>query len=353
MTEKLRSGYTTGACAAAAAKAAALRLLEKRTVDAVTIPFPDGGRVAFPIRETRTEDPDTATAVVRKFSGDDPDVTDGALIVVTVKSQRDATIRFLAGEGVGTVTRPGLSMPPGEPAINPGPRRMITAALREVTEKGLIVTIAIPGGKALAETTFNPRLGVEGGLSVLGTSGRVVPFSHEALTQSLACALDVALASGFTTPVFTPGNIGLKAAARYLKVDPAAMVEVSNEWDFMLDLAVDHNIRSLLAFGHPGKLAKLAMGHWNTHSKKSPMAVDFVRDLALTVTKRELPSAITVEGVFQSLSETEKKQVADRLSEKIASAIEKRSNGLIRPAVALVSMHADWLGSYGDISPWQ
>ena len=185
----LRTGYTTGACATAAAKAAVTLLCGGAAPESVEISLPDGSRVRFPVVSCRFEG-GTARASVCKDAGDDPDVTHQATVRVAVAFADGEDVRFVAGEGVGTVTKPGLSVPPGEPAINPAPRRMIRQAIREVTARGVQVTVSIPGGCELATRTFNPRLGIEGGLSIIGTTGIVKPFSAPALTASLACALD-------------------------------------------------------------------------------------------------------------------------------------------------------------------
>ncbi|MDH5509291.1 MAG: cobalt-precorrin-5B (C(1))-methyltransferase CbiD, partial [Nitrospinota bacterium] len=172
--QTLRTGYTTGACASAAAKAAAMILMGQQAPNRVEIVLANGESAEMEIVDTaltRTG----ATAAVVKNAGDDPDITHGARIVAEVSWMDDGDIRFEAGEGVGTVTRRGLSMPPGEPAINPGPRKMIAMALRDVTDKPILVRVSIPGGRELAPKTFNPRLGVEGGLSILGTTGIVRP----------------------------------------------------------------------------------------------------------------------------------------------------------------------------------
>ena len=186
-----RTGFTTGTCAAAAAKAAALLLCGSEPSDRVEVPLPDGTRVTLPLAFAR-KDGNAAEAGITKDAGDDPDVTDGCLIVASVAWGIEPGVTLLAGEGVGTVTKPGLSVPPGEPAINPVPRLMIRTAVAEVTDRPLQVTISIPRGRELADKTFNPRLGIEGGLSILGTSGIVRPFSCEALRDALVCALSVA-----------------------------------------------------------------------------------------------------------------------------------------------------------------
>ncbi|MCK4501709.1 MAG: cobalt-precorrin-5B (C(1))-methyltransferase, partial [Desulfuromonadales bacterium] len=170
----MKWGMTTGTCAAMAAKAAALLLVHSERPKEIDIPLPDGSRIQHHVYLFQ-EDGESASATVVKDAGDDPDVTHGSFLISTVKRNKLKSIRFFAGKGVGTVTRAGLAIPPGEPAINPGPRTMICAALREVSEQGFDVTISVPNGEKLAQKTFNPRLGIFGGISILGTTGRVRP----------------------------------------------------------------------------------------------------------------------------------------------------------------------------------
>jgi cobalt-precorrin-5B (C1)-methyltransferase len=348
---ELRGGFSTGACAAAAAKAAALLLRGAVSVRDVAIPFPDGTRVNFAVEAAEVLDENRARAAVRKSAGDDPDVTDKALIVAQVREVAGETLVFRAGEGVGTVTKPGLSIPPGEPAINPGPRRMIAAALREVWPGGYEVTISIPGGAELAQRTFNPRLGIAGGVSILGTTGRVVPFSHPALRAALACALDIAQAAGERSPVLVPGKIGKSAAERCFALRPGQIVEVSNEWGYMLEKTVGRGFEALLLLGHPGKLAKLAMGHWDTHSRSAPSASAFVRGIAVDLFG-DAPASATVEGVLEALPPAGKRVVAERVAAEVGrSASAKLECGLV-PAVVLIDMKGEILGTSGDLTPW-
>ena len=188
-----RSGYTTGTCAAAAAKAAAKVLLGGPAPQAVEVPLPDGTRAVLPALYARRRGGE-AEAAVRKDAGGDADATHGSVVTASLTWAQGGDVTFVAGDGVGTVTKPGLSVPPGEPAVNPVPRAMIRAAIREVTELPVRVVLSIPGGKELAQKTFNPRLGVAGGLSILGTTGRVRPYCRTALRDALSCALDVAAA---------------------------------------------------------------------------------------------------------------------------------------------------------------
>jgi len=346
-----RTGFTTGTCAAAAAKAAAIVLSGLPRTTEVEVGLPDETRVALPVEQV-SQGADFAEASVRKDAGDDPDVTDGCLVTARVEWADGGDIEFIAGPGVGTVTKPGLSVPPGEPAINPVPRRMICDAVREVTNRGLRVEISIPGGKKLAEKTFNPRLGVEGGLSILGTSGIVRPFSSSALRDALKCTLNVAKACGVKFPVLVPGRIGERAARKLFVLAPEQLIEVSNEWGFILDEAAHAGFVHMLALGHPGKLAKLMAGWWDTHSSRSGSAVPAVRDLATEVLGRTPGEGATVEGIFRDLSDSDRRTLADTLSEGICAAIRDRIRRRFGVSVVLVDMKGLVLGIHGDLNLW-
>ncbi len=368
-----RMGFTTGSCAAAAAKAAAQFLCTGEEPQSIEIGLPDGNRVSFTLLYVRRRD-DGAVAAVRKDAGDDPDVTDGAIVEAAIcwtdntdnggdhlkitnagKQFKDnsgndhleagiGSIHFEAGAGVGRVTKPGLSIPPGEAAINPTPRRMIEAALREVTLRGARVVVSIPGGKEIAARTFNPRLGIEGGLSILGTSGRVRPFSCPAVRTSLKYCLNVAAATGVERPVFVPGHIGARAARRHLGATDERIIEVSNEWGFILDAAFVCPFQAVTILGHPGKLAKLAMNQWDTHSSRSPSAVPFVTDLAAKVLRKGLEECNTIEGLFADLSTRESKILGDELAGAVCRAIRKRTQAAWEVKVILVNMKGDLIG---------
>ncbi len=347
----LRSGFTTGTCAAAAAKAAVMTLFGMRSPDRIDVTLPDGSSATILVASAG-RDGESAWAAVRKDAGDDPDVTDGALVQATVSWTEGEDVIILAGEGVGTVTKPGLAVPPGEPAINPVPRRMIRDAVREVTHRPIAVTISIPGGKEIAEKTFNPRLGIVGGLSILGTSGIVRPFSSSALKDALKCSLSVAVACGVQYPVFVPGRIGQRAAARHFRPLPEQLIEVSNEWGFMLDQAAQLGFRGLLALGHPGKLAKLADGQWDTHSKRSRSAVPMVTALVRNLLGWSVDDPATVEAIFSHLPPESARIVADGLSAKIRDAISRRVSGRFTVSVVVVNLLGEVLGNGGDLSPW-
>jgi cobalt-precorrin-5B (C1)-methyltransferase len=346
-----RTGFSTGTCAAGAAKTAALLLVSGERPEQVEVGLPDGSRVSLRVvRADRLGDA-AAEAVVRKDAGDDPDVTDGAEVVAQVAFAGTAGVLFRAGEGVGVVTRPGLQVLPGEPAINPVPRQMIRASIGEVTDRGVEVTIAIPGGADLARKTFNPRLGIVGGLSILGTSGLVRPFSTPALREALKCTVAVARASGERSVVLVPGRIGERAARRAFRIAPAEVIEAGNEWGFIVDEISSAGFERLLVVGHPGKLGKLAAGWWDTHSARSGSALPVVHALIEELLKQEAPASPTVEGVFEALAQDERRRVAEALAMRVVVAIARRFSGSV--TVALVTMAGDLLGLAGEVASWR
>lgn len=347
MKKELRGGYTTGTCAAAASKAAVLTLLGHQIGPQVEVGLPDGTRLGMSLLFARD-----GRAAVRKDAGDDPDISHGASIEATVAWADDGDVAFRAGPGVGTVTRTGLSIPPGEPAINPVPRQMIQAAVREATDRPVVVTISIPGGVELAEKTFNPRLGILGGLSILGTSGRVRPYSCSAFRESLNCALKVAFSEGVLCPVLVPGNIGMKAARKNFPVGPTQVIELGNEWGVVIELCRQHPFESLMALGHPGKLAKLAAGAWDTHSSRSRSAVPVVTRVGRGLVGDRLPDDTTVEGLFAGLDPADRSLVGDRMALHVRRALSRRLRGTIEVGVVLVNLAGDILGSSGDLTPW-
>ncbi len=267
--KKLRYGYTTGSCAAAASKAALTMLLSQEKVDTVTIDTPKGWTLTLPVQEPIFNNREASCAII-KDAGDDPDITDGVRVYAKVKPIDQEGICFKAGVGVGTVTLKGLSLPVGEPAINPVPREMITREIEKVKSAygisgGYEVEISIPEGVELAKRTFNPKLGILGGLSVAGTSGIVEPMSEEALMESMRLELSMLKARGEETIIFVPGNYG-KDYAESLGLDLERMVKTSNFVGFMLEEAERMGFKRILFVGHLGKMVKVAGGLFNTHS---------------------------------------------------------------------------------------
>ena len=348
----LRTGFTTGACSAAAVKAALMAMTGACAPAEVEITLGDGTRAALPVEKASARGGRGYASVV-KDAGDDPDITNGCVVSAEVSWSDEGDVSFEAGEGVGVVTKNGLSTQKGEPAINPGPRRMITAAAREVTDSPLRVRLSIPGGERLAMKTFNPRLGVVGGLSILGTTGIVRPFSNSAVRESIVCLMNVALAAGRRSLVFVPGNIGSKAAVELFGLDLERIVEVGNEWGYMIDKAVENGVVALLLVGHPGKLAKLPRGDWDTHSKNSGSAVPFISAIAGEELGIITNDSGTVEGIFEALDDKKRRALADTIAAKTRKAVEERTGGKIGVAVALVNMKSELIGLSGDTGPWK
>lgn len=274
----LRKGWTTGTCATAAAAAAWQALLTGAFPDPVTVALPRGGSVKLPLARAELGVGE-ATAGIIKDAGDDPDVTHGALVTATVAAgPPGAGVVFRAGEGVGTVTLPGLPLPPGEPAINPGPRAMITRALTEVASAqrvaaDVVVTIGVVGGRALAEKTLNGRLGIKGGLSILGTTGIVVPFSCAAWIHSIHRGIDVARAAGLAHLAAATGSTSEAAVRALYRLPDQALIDMGDFAGGTLKYLRNHPVPKLTLAGGFAKLAKLAQGHLFLHSSKSRVDV--------------------------------------------------------------------------------
>ena len=271
----LRKGWTTGACATAAATAAYQALLTGTFPDPVTITLPRGEEPSFSLERAELGE-GQATAGIIKDAGDDPDVTHGAEIVVTVeKIKGKSGISFLAGGGVGTVTRPGLALGVGEPAINPGPRKMIEGVIQGLDKKygtregALVITIAVPGGEKLADKTLNGRLGIEGGLSILGTTGVVIPYSCSSWIHSIHRGVDVARAGGFTHIAAATGSTSEAAVKEALGLEDPALIDMGDFAGGLLKYLRKHPVEKLTIAGGPGKIAKLAQGAMDLHSSKS------------------------------------------------------------------------------------
>ncbi|GGL74887.1 cobalt-precorrin-5B (C(1))-methyltransferase [Wenxinia marina] len=268
----LRRGWTTGACATAATKAALTRLWGGSWPEAVTIRLPKGETPSFAVAH-RAEGDGWAEAGIVKDAGDDPDVTHGAMIVARVAGSQGGVI-FRAGEGVGTVTKPGLPIPPGEPAINPVPRAMMDEVVAELaSEHGrapdVEITISVPGGAALAAKTWNPRLGIEGGLSILGTTGIVRPFSCAAWIASIHRGIDVARASGQAHVAGCTGATSERAVQARYGLPDHAMLDMGDFAGGMLKYLRRHPVERITIGGGIGKLAKLAQGAGDLHSGRS------------------------------------------------------------------------------------
>lgn len=265
----LRCGYTTGSCAAAAAKAATLTLLTGQSVSSITIRLPNDKQLSVDVVDTESQ-LGFAQCAVRKDSGDDPDVTNGMLVFARVQ-KIDQGISIDGGTGIGRVTKPGLDQPVGAAAINTVPRQMIASCVMEVCQDcgypgGVSVLIFAPEGERLARRTFNARLGIEGGISIIGTTGIVEPMSNKALIDTIRLELRQLSIQGVNAVLLTPGNYGEAFAAEKLNLSLRAHIPCSNFNGDTIDAAVELGFERILLIGHIGKLVKLGIGMTNTHS---------------------------------------------------------------------------------------
>ena len=327
--QALRRGWTTGTCAAAAAQVAALLLLTGKAPAELRLETPGGLTFTLPVEQPHL-DGDAAVCTVRKDAGDDPDITNGVGITAAVRRAPEG-VTIDGGAGVGRVTRPGLAMPVGAAAINPGPRAQITAALERAAREcgymgGFSVIISAENGEELAKQTYNGHLGVVGGLSILGTSGVVEPMSEKALVDTILLELDSLYAGGQRTAFLCPGNYGADFARDTLGLDLEKAVKCSNFIGEALDHAVFRGFDDILLVGHAGKLVKLAAGVMNTHSSVADGRQEiFTAHAALCGAGRE-----TLEGLMQSISVDACIELLDRehlrepVLARIESEVEKR-----------------------------
>ena len=285
-----------------------------------------------------------------KDSGDDPDITNGASVFTTVKRIGGNEIVFKAGEGIGTVTKSGLSVPVGEPAINPKPRELIRNVVKEFfTEPvGIEVTISIPDGVELAKKTLNPTLGVEGGLSVIGTTGVLRPMSEEAFKKSLVPQIDVALAAGFDSLIFVPGKIG-EVAALKLGLPKEAIVETSNFIGYMLEAAAEREVRNILLLGHIGKLAKVAAGVFYTHNRIADGRLETIAAYAAAEglgykAVKQILNANTTEEAVNIIDENGFERVYNKIAKRASTRAYRYIFGKVYVGTILIDRENDILG---------
>ena len=326
--KKLRLGYTTGSCAAAAAKAAAFMLLTGRRKDTIDLLTPKGIRLHLTVEEIRITSAE-ASCAIRKDSGDDPDATRGTLVFACVRKTDAPGVLIDGGAGVGRVTKRGLDQPVGAAAINSVPRRMIEENVREVCvlcgyDGGVSVVISVPEGEALAKKTFNPRLGIVGGISILGTTGIVEPMSEQALVDTIRVELRQRRELGAEYVLLTPGNYGADFIRDSIGIDPRTAVLTSNFIGDALELSHELGFHGALLIGHIGKLVKLAGGMWNTHSKFGDCRMELLAAHAASLGLRpekvsELLQCVMCDDALRILRE---EQLYDSVLARLAGRIE-------------------------------
>lgn len=364
--QKLRRGYTTGSCAAAAAQAAARALFGEEHPQSVQLAVPKGLTLSIPVHSLQTGER-WAKASVCKDSGDDPDVTNGIEVFVTLSVSDRPGIAVCGGVGVGRITKPGLQMPVGEAAINLVPRRMIREQIEQVRQSypqwesvGLRALVEIPQGVQLAAKTYNPRLGIEGGISVLGTSGIVEPMSEQALTDSIRLELSILQKQGHRCVLITPGNygkaflsgetIGGKSDFHALAQMADRAVKCSNFVGDTLDMCVQQGFSHALLVGHIGKFSKLAAGVMNTHSRYADARLEvFTAHAALAgadrLTLQQLMSSVTTDEAIACLDKAGIRQpVLRSILQKIQDHVQARAGGTMKTGVILFSNVYGYLG---------
>ncbi len=360
--KRLQFGYTTGTCAAAAAKAAALYLITGKCPETVGIATPKGIDLDLEVLNGEKKD-GSATCAVRKYSGDDPDVTNGILVYATVTWQQEPVILVDGGIGVGRVTKPGLKQAIGEAAINPVPKQMIINAVTEALSdcgqaEGMKVIISIPEGVELAKQTFNPRLGIEGGISVLGTSGIVEPMSESALTESIDLEIRQKKAMGLSRLIIVPGNYGEDFLHTLFAVRDSELVKCSNFIGLSLDYAVNAGFSEVLLVGHIGKFIKLAGGIMNSHSKEADGRAELMAACALRAgctgeTARQILDCVTTDEMLRILGRQKLLEKTMAVAaEKIDFYIRNRVKNRLTIGAVVFSNETGILCTTGPADKW-
>lgn len=366
ISQKLRRGYTTGTCAQAATKAAMQMLFGVRRAQEMTevcVELPKGDILKLKIEDAKAEFrengafPVSASCAVKKDGGDDPDITDGILVYSRVTRAEDATqgraIRLDGGKGIGRVTKPGLDQPVGAAAINRTPRRMIIREAENICgeigyEGGIDIEISIPGGEELAKKTFNPRLGVEGGLSILGTSGIVEPMSEQAILDTIYLDMKVKLTGqkeGARCLIMAPGNYGLEFLEEEYGIKEERIVKCSNFIGPSIDMAKELKCNKLFLAGHIGKLLKVAGGIMNTHSGWADCRMELLAAAALRAgfsaeRSRELLECVTADDALSRCTEEERRLLMSRVMERMEMYLKLRAgDGLAVEAVTFSKVY--------------
>ncbi|SFS53372.1 cobalt-precorrin-5B (C(1))-methyltransferase [Marininema halotolerans] len=352
--KEMRHGYTTGACATAATKGALLSLLTGSPIEKTKILLPIGEWVSF-LTQCKDLDANHATCSVIKDAGDDPDATHGAEILSTVRWTSEKGIHLDGGKGVGRVTKPGLPVPVGEAAINPVPRKMIHQVVGEVMaewgdDRGVSVEIAVPEGEEIAKKTLNGRLGIVGGISILGTRGTVVPFSTSAYRASVVQAISVARSNGCNHLVLTTGGSSEKHGMKLFPTLPEeAFIQMGDFVGFALKHAKRLGAKRVTLVGMMGKFSKVAQGVMMVHSKSAPVDFNFLAEVATEVGAQ--PEQ--VEAVRKANTATHAGQIMEEagflsfftsLSEKVCQQGAKHIDGGLEIETILVKMKGEWLG---------
>jgi len=349
----LRSGYTTGACAAAAARAATIALLKQEVVNQVRVDLPGANQVNFKVNRCVFNRSQASCSVI-KDAGDDPDVTHGAEISAIVSWKDEPGINITGGKGVGIVTKPGLEIQVGMAAINPVPRQMIERSVREVAgnkldSKGVQVTISVPAGEELAKRTLNPRLGITKGISILGTTGIVIPYSVNAYTTCISQALDVAVACGCRQVVLTTGRRSEKFAQSELALAEECFVQAGDFIGYSLGECAKRRLAKVIVWGMIGKISKLAAGHLYTNVSHSKMDIGFLAGVAASCgvpdeMVKALRGAVTANHFRKMLPPEHNRELCEQLCLLAAKKCREEAGGKLEVECIMTSYDGIILG---------
>ena len=356
--KKMRFGYTTGSCAAAACKGATEILLGGKLQETVTLMTPKGILLTLELKDIQIET-DKVTCAIRKDAGDDPDTTNGILVYATVEKTKEQGITLDCGIGVGRVTKAGLSQKIGEAAINPVPKSMILRAATEIAEKydyegGLKIIIAVPEGVEIGKKTFNPRLGIVGGISILGTSGIVEPMSEAALVQSIRVEMKQHFSQGEEYLLVTPGNYGADYLREHMDLPYEKNIKCSNYVGETIDMAIDMGVKGILFIAHIGKFVKVAAGIMNTHSHSADarmevLASNAIRAGAPLECAKEILNASTTDEALDILNRYQMTQgTMKEVLDRIQFYLNHRSYEQILLGAVVFSNTCGYLGQTAD-----
>ena len=356
--KKMRFGYTTGSCAAAACKGATEILLGGKLQETVTLMTPKGILLTLELKDIQIET-DKVTCAIRKDAGDDPDTTTGILVYATVEKTKEQGITLDGGIGVGRVTKAGLSQKIGEAAINPVPKSMILRAATEIAEKydyegGLKIIISVPEGVEIGKKTFNPRLGIVGGISILGTSGIVEPMSEAALVQSIRVEMKQHFSQGEEYLLVTPGNYGADYLREHMDLPYEKNIKCSNYVGETIDMAIDMGVKGILFIAHIGKFVKVAAGIMNTHSHSADarmevLASNAIRAGAPLECAKEILNASTTDEALDILNRYQMTQgTMKEVLDRIQFYLNHRSYEQILLGAVVFSNTCGYLGQTAD-----
>ena len=356
--KKMRFGYTTGSCAAAACKGATEILLGGKLQETVTLMTPKGILLTLELKDIQIET-DKVTCAIRKDAGDDPDTTNGILVYATVEKTKEQGITLDGGIGVGRVTKAGLSQKIGEAAINPVPKSMILRAATEIAEKydyegGLKIIISVPEGVEIGKKTFNPRLGIVGGISILGTSGIVEPMSEAALVQSIRVEMKQHFSQGEEYLLVTPGNYGTDYLREHMDLPYEKNIKCSNYVGETIDMAIDMGVKGILFIAHIGKFVKVAAGIMNTHSHSADarmevLASNAIRAGAPLECAKEILNASTTDEALDILNRYQMTQgTMKEVLDRIQFYLNHRSYEQILLGAVVFSNTCGYLGQTAD-----